>query len=412
MTEPTPTNETAITPPEAPQPPRHEWRWVGVCLAASLFSLLAAGGAGRHQSPPSIQTVWLISEAAGLGAIVLALWRSSMRPRRWGVRIALPLSLLLALPAIGLPFLSYLHDFADLPWITLGLVLCGLIVGGWRCGQRWLAVCACAGVVWFAMAAWAPPTNPRLPRTIRRGDLAVTVTSLRRDRSVVFCNLELKGAPRMALDRAYDLGHVRLEGRMVRGAFSFSCWHATRSEFAGAPVNQAVLSAYTFPPRWVRRLDITVTVPCVAPPDASVTIPLPLPRGPASCRFAANSTRGGRLIVSDVRPLAPRGGAHSLPGIGLTIGRDTRASAQKDSTVEYWALDQDGRDLPLRPGAAPPTAEGMPVELWPAADVRQVTIGASDSATERRTLVFRFTGLRNPRSGEIEGPDIIVPDKP
>ncbi len=402
-----------------PHGERHEWRWAIACLGIG-FTTLALVPLGTHYEHPAAV------EALGLAAVALALRRSALRPRGWPIRIVLGLSLLLALPAVGASFFGYYQAFHDFPWLVLTTVMLALIVGSWLGRQRWLAVCLCAGIVWFAIGARQPPSAARLPRTVRVSDVSMALWAMEPwpreggkktlrlgDRSYtvswsspgwpeVSCYFVLKTRRGVHLDRVYDRDHMRMEGRTVWGLLQVTCWTLRRwSVDEEYPANEMAVIAYTFPPSWSRRLDYVVTVPrWPTKPAASVTVPLPPAGGKLNRPPLTSRGHGITLAVSEVRWSRPQSTSPPEAAVRLTIDYNERPTTTRTHT-RFRVSDAGGRRVSIHSHELSWNGDRA-TELWELspleADARTIRIDAfTPRQVERNLLVFRFLGLPNPR---------------
>jgi hypothetical protein len=307
-----------------------------------------------------------------------------------------------ALLALAVPVTSYYESFHDLPWgvvFPVGLLL-GL--GGWRWGQRWLALLV-LGLAWiWSFGASLPPSSSGLPRSATNGDLTLTVRSLTRSQNVVFCDFDLKTRSGRPIAEQYLIEKIRGEGRVWPG-WPVTVWspHPWPDD-PGDPENEARLSAYTFPPGWARSFELTFQV-AAWPSQSHATLVLPVPPagGEPEKSYTANAD-GIQFTVSDLRWTRSQGEWPLRPVLALKITRrgDVFTPATRH-TLRF--TDEQGRVLETRgvrfSKDQSGSVEDLEVPGLPRGVCRLRVDAFSEQQLQQGERVFRFPRLPNPASG-------------
>lgn len=281
--------------------------WTALCVFGALISLFLAPFGGMWTNPAMIHPEWLLAVGSGTGVMVLSLWRSA-HTRSWGQRAVLGLAILLSFPALLAPTYSWYESFHDFPWILILLYVLGLMWAGWRYGQRWLLL---AILGFIACCGYGPslPAGKRLPVTVQRDGVTLTVESMDRNQYVAFCNYAVRTPKGERL-----FGDLQPVCGSAGGLLPIQCWPGHEwSREPGQRPGEAHLSASTFPPEWVRSYDLTFTLQLL-PHEAAVTLEVPLPpRGTTLTRMLTASGHGITLSVSNVRWLTRHSQSPTVP---------------------------------------------------------------------------------------------------
>lgn len=363
--------------------------------ALTLVALFFAAGSGVSQHPPRYYPQWAATFFAGAGAIGVALWCSAARPAL-GVRFVQGGAIFLSLLAWLVPITSHFRSFHDFPWgemLALGVPVAAL---GWRCGQRWLPLAALAGAVFWVVSTSRPPTLA-LPATVRSGGLALTLQSVE-GRLVNFC-LD----PRANLAQ-FDLENIQVDGKVPPG-LEIAIWGPYRFD-AGKPPRFSVRS---FPPRWSRSMDLTVTIPSWPKKAAAqVTIPVP-PRG-RSATGASAAGSGMNLMVGRAQwsetttrypsePCLATDITYSGLGYSGCTGKELRATNDRGETVPITWSSVTGNATGATIDAQ---VYGIPEGS------RRITISLYSEAQRRASQrVFHFRGVPN-RTANLGADDPFI----
>lgn len=365
---------------------------------AALISVLVAPFAGIARHPPEVYAEWTFVGLVSTGAIVLALWCSARCSTRWYTHALLGGAILMDLLVLGVPLASYYRSFHDYPWGTAVPAAVALMVGGWMSRQRWLSVVLSAFLVFWFHGARRAPTSPTLPTSVTIDALTVTVQSLERKETVLFCGFQLKWKPGAEAGR-YDLRGITLDGE-IRPFIPVRCWRPHQwSADIQESLNEADFSACTFPPYWTRSYDLTITVPSWPPqPATSVTIAVP-PTGGKPRNETWNGEGGGiRLAAGNVRWSSSRTTSPAPRCLALQITY-SGYSYSGGTGQELKATDDCGRVIPVRSWSLIGSGNGATIEaeLWPIArGVRHIRLDAyTEAQRARNRKVFRFQGLPN-----------------
>jgi hypothetical protein len=293
--------------------------------------------------------------------------------------------------------LSYYESFHDFPWAVVFPVLLMLAWGGWQWGQRWLS-----GVIvlllWIGGYGLLPPHTPGLPRTATVGDLTVTLRSLKRTQRVLFCDFDLTTASGEPLANRCVLNTIQCEGQ----AFHFlpvPGWRAHEwPREKGQSDREAHLSAWLFPPEWVRSVDLTLKVQTwPSSPACSVSFAVP-PHGKAREGEIHAAGEGMKLAVSDVRwsPSWTRGPQEEVLAVRVSYsgysysgwtGRELRVTDEAGGALDFGCGSIAGTE-----GGATLNGEVVAVPRG----VRRIVVQAfSEKQLEEGERVYRFTRLPN-----------------
>jgi hypothetical protein len=341
-----------------------------------------------NPSPPSSE--WYVAGVIVAAPLALALAVSARRNATLSDRAWTGFAAVIACIALWPMLLSYLEMYDDLPWPLLLPLLAVLIIGGWKCHQKWLAVATAALAAFLAFTALTPPED-NLPRTQTLGDVTAIVQSVRHNGVILSCDFALTTPPGTEAGDICDLQSIRCAERVCR-LMPVSCWRpfleATEEE---RNPDETRLNVLTFPPGFANSVDLAITV-LQWPREPAVSLDVPLPSPSKATVGVPFSTEGNgvRLTVADVRPTASRDTRPPEPCIALTIAAENAGCIR--------ARDPHGHTLPLqwsRYGADRTTtyeAELLPIPK----DLNRITIDAfTPEQVERNTLTFRFPRLPN-----------------
>lgn len=359
---------------------------------APILATLALLGAPTTMSmthPPRVFTSWVVVSAIAVLAVAMALWSSSRTSRRTMRRLQAA-ALIVALFSLSFPLMSYFKSYNDFPWLSLAPFLLLLIVSGWKFNQKWLSAGCIAIVAFFVITARAAPAHG-LPKSLTADDVTVTVEK------VAFCNLTVRSAPGTRVEDELDLRNIQVEGKVCR-VLPVTCWRPRTKFYLEDELlsNEAVLSAYTFPPGWSRTMDLSVRL-LKWPPEAATSVTVPVPRPGDKIDTSTYDSDGGgiQLSVSRVRWSQSRTSNSDEPVLAMTISYEGYSYSGWRGT-ELRVRDENGRTVRLSASGVSGSAAATYVqcEISVAHGATEFSVDAyTEEQREQASVYLRFGRL-------------------
>jgi hypothetical protein len=385
---------------------------------------------------PGEPFLWFLGGVLGVASLMIVFWSYARYSLRWPTRMLFAVALVLALYALVYATACSYLTFASFPRM-LAPALLVVAVGAWLGHHRWLSITLVLLIAFTIVGALQPPSAKALPIRLRSGDLAASLTSMRRWGDQLSCTFLVKAAtPGTSLERDYDLRDATVEGSAIHGLLPMVPWFSSmkssrmRRGLLIGPWDPLIPDAFNAPPRWIRSMDLTlginrwpsrplVSASFAAPRSGEHSPPVSARRNGVELRLYA--------IYGEARAGMSREPQSGSGFFGHGISFSLTCDGYRDAKAHRWRfpwallfppppsqwqergltlrvsdqmdriLDIEPRILPVPDGATEITSDASSFVWVVPDDVKTVKVDLfTPEQIERGRMLFHFRGLPNP----------------